>query len=78
MLAKSADNLNALKKGGASGIVTVLIALKWWAPPTDSDTAWEDAVRDITSCLKCVADSGRGTKRKGDEENKSKSKKKKI
>ena len=76
-LAKGNDNLNALKKGGASGLVTVLIALKWWAPLTDSDSEWEAAVRDIFSCLEHLTDS-RGTKRKGIEENKSKAKKKKT
>lgn len=79
-LAKSIDNLNALKKGGASGLVTVLIALKWWAPLTDPDIHWEAAVRDITSCFGHMTDVDRlgGTKRKSNEENKTKPKKKKT
>jgi hypothetical protein len=77
-LAKGNDNLNALKKGGASGLVTVLIALKWWAPLTDSDSDWKAAVRDILSCLEQLTDTGRGTKRKCNEENKGKAKKKKT
>ena len=81
-LAKSTDNLKTLKKGGASGLVTILIALKWWAPLTDSDQEcsdkeWEDAVRDIASCLELMTNSGRGTKRKSNEENDAKPKKKK-
>jgi len=78
-LAKGNDNLNALKKGGASGLVTVLIALKWWAPPlTDSDSDWKAAVTDVFSCLEHLTDTGRGTKRKGNEENTAKAKKKKT
>lgn len=82
-LAKSTDNLNALKKGGASGLVTVLIALKWWAPAaplTDPDIHWEAAVRDIASCFRHMTDVDRlgGTKRKSDGENKTKPKKKKT
>ena len=77
-LAKGNDNLTTIKKGGASGLVTVLIALKWWAPLTDSDLDWEAAVKDIFSCLEYLTDTGRGTKRKGNEENKAKAKKKKT
>ena len=40
-----------LRKGGASGLITILIALKWWAPLTDSDSDWNTTVRDIFSCL---------------------------
>jgi hypothetical protein len=77
-LAKGNDNLTTLKKGGASGLVTVLITLKWWAPLTESDSDWKAAVKDIFSCLEYLTDTGSGTKRKGNEENKAKAKKKKI
>jgi hypothetical protein len=77
-LARNGDNLNTLKKGGASGVLIILTGLKWWAPSlTDSDNEWEDAVRDIASCLGLMTDGGRGTKRKGDEEITAKPKKKK-
>ena len=77
-LAKSSDNLNALKKGGISGLVTILIGLKWWAPLTESDTDWRAAVTDITSCFNHMTGTGKGTKRKSSEENKTKAKKKKT
>jgi hypothetical protein len=75
--AKGSDNLNALRKGGASGIVTVLIALKWWAPPGHDDKDWEAAVEDVTSCLQHMTNTSAGTKRKSDEELKPKRKRSK-
>lgn len=76
--AKGSDNLNALKKGGASGLVTVLIALKWWAPLDHNDKDWEAAVEDVTSCLQQMTDTGAGTKRKRNEEPKPKKRSKKT
>jgi hypothetical protein len=81
-LAKASDNLNALKKGGVSGLVTVLIALKWWAPlDAINDTDWDAAVADLGACFgHMLADTSQGTKRKRatDEENKGVEKKKKV
>jgi len=66
--AKGSDNLNALRKGSVSGIITVLIALKWWAPPDHDDKDWEAVVEDVTSCLQHMTNTSAGTKRKSDEE----------
>lgn len=77
-LAKSSDNLNALKKGGISGLVTVLIALKWWAPLTETEANWRLAVKDITLCMERMTGAGRGTKRKNNGESKTKTKKTKT
>ena len=54
------ENVSNLKKGGPSGLVTVLIALKWWAH--DQDPEWKAAVKDVKDCLESFA--GVGSKRK--------------
>jgi hypothetical protein len=56
------DNLACLRKGGPSGIVTLLIALKWWAPIRDRDERWVAAVNDVRACLNEMME---GNKRKG-------------
>jgi hypothetical protein len=56
------DNVSSLKKGGPSGLVTVLIALKWWAHVQDPE--WKAAVNDVKDCLESFA--GVGSKRKAD------------
>ena len=66
--AKGSDNLNALRKGGILGIIIILIALKWWAPPDHYDKDWKAAVEDVTSCLQHMTNTSAGTKRKSDEE----------
>lgn len=63
-LSADGNDLGCLKKGGPSGIVTILIALKWWASIRDKDKRWTAAVNDVRSCLdKMMA----GSKRKGDQ-----------
>ncbi|KAF9553597.1 hypothetical protein CPC08DRAFT_786976 [Agrocybe pediades] len=43
------DNLQILRKGGPSGIMSVLVGLKWWAELGSSGGAvsWEAAVEDV-------------------------------
>jgi hypothetical protein len=41
----------SVRKGGPSGLVTLLIGLKWWAGIRDSDPRWGLAVLDFTACL---------------------------
>ncbi|KAF8805009.1 hypothetical protein BYT27DRAFT_7105558 [Phlegmacium glaucopus] len=48
-VAKGKENIQALHKGGPSGLVTILIGLKWW---TGDDKRWDMAVDDLTLCLK--------------------------
>ena len=75
--ATDSDSLDALKKGGVSGLVTVLIALKWWMPlHGDIDKEWGAAVEDVTSSLQLMANAGGGTKRKSDREGETKQKQK--
>jgi len=77
--ATDSDSLDALKKGGVSGLVTVLIALKWWMPlHGDIDKEWGAAVEDVTSSLQLMANAGGSTKRKSDGETKQKQKRRKT
>ncbi|KAJ3519153.1 hypothetical protein NMY22_g13332 [Coprinellus aureogranulatus] len=47
----SHNDLAELRSPGKSGLVTVLIGLKWWAPLRDSDPRWLEAVKDMKSCF---------------------------
>lgn len=62
-VASDKEDLSCLKKGGPSGLVTVMIGLKWWAAIRDKDTKWLAAVKDVKSCMDELTVSGR--KRKG-------------
>ena len=63
--AASKKDIVSLKKGGPSGLVTVLIGLKWWASIRSDDVRWLAAVEDIRACMEdLVAPEG---KRKGDD-----------
>ena len=62
---RNKDDLVCLKKGGPSGLVTVLIGLKWWAPICDKDVRWLAAVEDVKACMEDFIGSGR--KHKGEE-----------
>ncbi|KAF6743293.1 hypothetical protein DFP72DRAFT_858997 [Ephemerocybe angulata] len=44
-------DLLAIKKGGLSGLVTVLIGLKWWSPVRTTDKCWVMAVSDMKACF---------------------------
>jgi len=65
-------------KGGPSGLVTLLIGLKWWASIRDSDPRWGLAVQDLITCFTSFITGS--TKRKGDDvvTEKSKEKKRKV
>jgi len=52
---KPKDDLSQLRKGGPSGIVTILIGLKWWASIRNEDKRWKLAVDDISACFGAFA-----------------------
>jgi len=75
-LADNGDELSSLKKPGPNGLVTVLIALKWWIEAAQvADSGWEAAVLDMTSCLMRMTAPG-GGKQKATAEVKSRKKQK--
>ena len=45
------DDIVCLRKGGPSGLVTVLIGLKWWASIRSQDARWLASVEDIRGCM---------------------------
>ena len=50
-IASKKENIVCLKKGGPSGLVTVLIGLKWWASIRGEDARWLASVEDIRRCM---------------------------
>lgn len=50
-VAKTKEDVVCLKKGGPSGLLTVLIGLKWWASIRGEDTRWLASVKDIRGCM---------------------------
>ena len=60
---KSKETMSSVRKGGPSGLVTLLIGLKWWANIRDSDPRWGLAVQDLIACLTSFITGS--TKRKG-------------
>lgn len=45
--------VQALQKTGPSGMVVVLVGLKWWAPGRSGrGERWSSAVDDVAQCLK--------------------------
>lgn len=77
---KLKDDLSALRKGGPSGIVTILIGLKWWASIRETDKRWNLAVDDIYACFKAFSAASGNLKRKGGPltDNKGRGKKRKM
>jgi len=43
--------LTVLRKGGLSGVMTVLIALRWWVVAADNNDGWRAAAADMTECF---------------------------
>jgi len=62
---KAKDNLVALRKGGPSGLVTLLVGLKWWACIRNDDVRWKLAVGDLRACFTALT--GGASKRKAPE-----------
>ena len=62
-IASDKEDLICLKKGGLSGLVTIMIGLKWWASIRDKDAKWLAAVKDVRSCMDELMAPGK--KRKG-------------
>lgn len=52
---KTKDDFSPLRKGGPSGVVTILIGLKWWASIRNEDKRWDLAVEDISACFGAFA-----------------------
>jgi hypothetical protein len=52
---KVKDDLLQLRKGGPSGIMMVLIGLKWWASIHNEDKQWKLAVDNISACFGAFA-----------------------
>lgn len=50
------QNLSSLKRAGPSGLVTVMIGLKWWGTAANQNKGWHDAVSDVVSCFKFILD----------------------
>lgn len=50
-IASDKEDLVCMKKGGPSGLVTIMIGLKWWASIRDKDAKWLAAVKDVRSCM---------------------------
>jgi hypothetical protein len=75
---KPKDDLSALRKDGTSGIVAILIGLKWWASIREMDKQWNLAVDDIYTCFRAF--SAQAGKRKGGPltDNKGRGKKTKV
>jgi hypothetical protein len=74
-IAEKKEDIVCLKKGGPSGLVTVLIGLKWWASIRGQDARWLASVEDIRGCMENLVapekkkkggdDIGQEKKRKG-------------
>jgi len=44
----------AVNKAGPTGIIMVLVGLKWWAT-LDEHALWSSAVEDVAACLELLA-----------------------
>ena len=49
--AEGNQDIKSLRKGGPSGLVTVLLGLKWWGAAGGKAGLWEKAVHDVRLCL---------------------------
>jgi len=65
--AKDKDDTGCIKKGGPSGLVTVLVGLKWWVSLQENDAMWEAAVNDLNGCFEYWSKPVVGKKRRGGE-----------
>jgi len=75
-VASNKEDISGLRKGGPSGLLTVMIGLKWWASLRDNDARWLAAVNDIRMCMEELVEPGR--KRKGGDLEGSTGKKKRV
>jgi hypothetical protein len=48
------NHIRALCRSGPTGIVTVIIALKWWGEMAYAKEAWKSAVIDVHECLEVI------------------------
>jgi hypothetical protein len=65
--AKDKDDTGCIKKGGPSGLVTVLVGLKWWVSLQENDAMWEASVNDLNGCFEYWSKPVVGKKRRGGE-----------
>jgi hypothetical protein len=75
-VAHNKEDITSLKKGGPSGLLTVMIGLKWWASIHDNDSRWLAVVNDIRMCMEELVEPG--SKRSGGELEGGASKKRKM
>lgn len=62
------QSVRDLRKGGPSGIVTVLVGLRWWAPSQGDDkSVWLAAVADMQKCFEVMSEPQRKPELKGTE-----------
>ena len=52
------DNIRTLRRSGPTGIVTVLIGLKWWGETAYEKETWNSAVIDVQECLEAILPGG--------------------
>jgi hypothetical protein len=76
--AKPNEDFANLKKGGPSGIVVLLIGLKWWACSQERRDQWLAAVADVKACLDRLGAGSTGQKRKAEGGRRGKGKKKRV
>ena len=62
---KMNDDFVNLKKGGPSGLVVILIGLKWWACTRERDQRWLAAVADVKGCLEAFTPASEKRKAEG-------------
>lgn len=62
----SSQDLSCIRKGGPSGLVTVLTALKWWAQGSETHDLWLSAVNDVNICFEALKSGGQKRKESDD------------
>jgi hypothetical protein len=51
-------HVGGLKRRGATGMVVVLVALKWWATTGAKAKEWKMAVEDVLACFRVFVPGG--------------------
>lgn len=68
-LSSSSDSITSLRQGGPTGLLNLLLSLKWWGCSLGADDGqkelWALAVNDLAACFTELSQAG--SKRRGDE-----------
>lgn len=48
------NDIRTLRRGGPTGIVTIIIGLKWWGETAYEKETWKSAVIDVYECLEAI------------------------